>query len=248
MGLRCSASFAALLVLLAARTSAGVEGVDLTAHLAPRPLVGDYRVYAIRVGDTEYERRVDVVSVDGGDRGWRVVWSGDPGETAAEVVRAGAKSRTSGDAPQLGCQYAIEPGARRCRLRLRPEKPRSFGRTYFDLSDLDHSFRVRRTGRYHFAGIEAIETPFASHAAAVRLVSSIRDRRARLSFLPGGRKIASLGPWRLFWVETTESWFVEGVGLVGLVRTVVDGEGQPATSRSEEVWLEEGLVQGVPYP
>ena len=60
--------------------------------------------------------------------------------------------------------------------------------------------------------------------------------------------VASMGPLRLDSVETTQSWFAEGVGLVALRRTPGKPEESASTVPSYELWLEEGRVLGLPYP
>jgi hypothetical protein len=101
-----------------------------------------------------------------------------------------------------------------------------------------------RAGRYRFERFAPIETPYASHASAVHVTAVVKEWHASVQ-LDG---IESRGPLRLASVETRQSAYVEGVGLVWLRIT----DGRPADAATKpptfEIWLKEALVQGQPYP
>jgi hypothetical protein len=236
----------AVAACLSAPLAARAERVDLTAYVAPRPQVGDYRVYSWREGDSGSSWRDEVASVEDLSGGWRVVWERN-GATAEEVVRAGARSRGERrSSPSLGHQLAVDYELRSFDLELRAGAARRYRQTFLDFVGpiLPLPAWVRHRGRYRFAGFEAIETPYAGHAAAARVDSEVKEWHGKVR-LGEDFEVESRGPMRLAWVKTSESWFVEGVGLVG-VRTRLWDSFLGTITR--EVWLQEARIQGVPYP
>lgn len=209
--------------------------------------MGDYRVYVTFADGTEVERRVEVASVEELPGGWRVVWESGS-LTTEELVRPGVKSRREREAPfGVDFQRAVDRELRSFDLRMRVGAAHRFSAAFVDYSSFLFMDWVRRRGRYQLAGLEGVETPFASHATAARVDSLVKEWRAWQRFGEGFE--VERGPSRLRWVRTSESWFAEGVGLVGVrsaVRERSGGElGPPALS---EVWLKEARIQGVPYP
>jgi hypothetical protein len=243
------------MAMLSLGGSARAESVDLTAYLAPVPAPGDYRTYATSRDGHLYEERYDVTVVGGRGSGWVVAWERD-GVTHGELVRPGTRVRraTADDSAPPGCRSAVHYDLRACDLRMRIGQKRPFRFGYLD-SDFHPGFPVPFPPRYHWAhfrgsyvaeGFEAIETPYASHASALKLTAVVREYRA--SVQRDGWEIVSRGPLRFQSVETRQSWYVDGVGIVGLRVTPGRPEDSATSAPTLEMWLKGGVVQGDPYP
>jgi hypothetical protein len=233
-----------LLVLLYGAAPARAERIDLTDYLVPKPAVGDYRIYAwSRDGVVHSEQRYDVAAVADLANGWRVEWSHNGELYHAEIVRPGAKVRRASvdDSPVPGCRIALDYEVRSCPLRLREGGARSFSRTSLDFGTFPLVRLESRRGRYRFHGLGELSSPYATYAAAAEISSDVRVFKAPVR-RGNGFALEPAGPWRLDSVQSRRSWYVEGVGIVGLRENY--GPGQPIT----EMWLREGLVQGLPYP
>jgi hypothetical protein len=238
--------------------SARAERIDLTAYLAPVPASGDYRTYATSRDGNLYQERYDVTAVEGRGSGWLVGWEREvTGGSYGELVRPGARVRsaTADDSTPPGCRSAVHYDLRTCDLRLRIGQKRPFRFGYLD-SDYTPGFPAFPfPTRYHWAqfrgsyvaeGFEPIETPYASHASALKLVAVVREYRA--SVQRDGWKVVSRGPLRFESVETRQSWYVEGVGIVALRVTPGVPRDSATSAPTLEMWLKEGLVEGLPYP
>ena len=240
---------AACLAALAGASPSRAERVDLTEYLAPRPIVGDYVVYAYGSGG---EERYEVTAVDDLGNGWRVLWERNPGggTTYAEIVRPGIKIRraTREDETPPGCRRSLEYELRGCALSFPIGGARSFRVGYLD-TDINFPFLffwTRMDGRYGLAGFEPLETPYAAHEDAARIVGVVRESRARVTL--DRFEVSSRGPLRLRGIETRQSWYVAGVGLVALRVTPGKPEESATSTPTQEMWLKEARVQGIPYP
>jgi hypothetical protein len=227
-------------MLVAAPGSA--ERIDLTAYLAPQPASGDYRTYVTQTQSGEFQERYDVKAISPAGPGWRVDWEGE----YDELVRPGARIRraTSEDSPPPGCRSAVAYGLRNCVLRLKLGRQRAFQFGGVGFEDFPFAYVWRVRGSYTAEGFEPLETPYASHASALKLTAVVRHYRGRATVV--GFEVVDRGPLHLDFVETRESWYVEGVGIVAA--RVAPGLPGEAAAPTEEMWLMDGLVQGLPYP
>jgi hypothetical protein len=225
--------------------SVSAETVDLTSYLAPPPAPGDYRIYVSSSSSGEIERRYDVRAVSPAGPGWRVDWEG----SYDEVVRPGRRIRraTRDDSPPPGCRSAVDHDLRTCDLSLRIGRKRAFRRGGLGFDSFPTVYLERVRGSYEAEGFGPLETPSASHASALKLTAVVRYFRANVTL--GDRfEILRRGPLRLDFVETRQSWYVEGVGFVASQVTPGLPEDVGAAPWSIQMWLKEGLVQGLPYP
>ena len=130
-------------------------------------------------------------------------------------------------------------------MRIGQNHPFRFGYIDSDYPLLFY-FWAQFRGSYAAEGFEPIETPYASHVSALKLTAVVREHRARIVL--DRFEIVDRGPLRFHAVETRQSWYVDGVGIVALRVT----PGPPADSATSEptleMWLKDGLVQGLPYP
>lgn len=232
----------ACMAMLAVAAPGSAERMDLTSYLAPAPAPGDYRRYVQHSASAEYEQRYDVKAVSPAGPGWLVDWEGD----YDELVRPGARTRraTRDDSPPPGCRSAVDYGLRTCDLSLQIGRKRLFRRGGLGSDTFPIVYLSRVRGSYRADGFEPLETPYASHASALKLTAVVRYYRANVTL--DRWKIVDRGPLRLDFVETRESWYVEGVGIVAArVTPGLPGDGAVPT---QQMWLKEGLVQGLPYP
>jgi hypothetical protein len=235
-----------LVPLLLAAPVRALDPVDLTEHLAPRPDVGDYKVWELRgVGEV----REEVIAVFDEADGYRIerqytergVYAG----TSEELVIPRVETRltwASGERPEAASILGIGDT---WPLSLKPGRRDRFhfvyipyyiapGCCYEQVIRGSHRF----TGFADWLGLRAVHTS----AAMLTSRATWRSRNTR--------------PGTFTWVwspridgDKTERAFVEGVGLVGAsaaYRTLRNGV---VTSRlAEEIELVEAVVQGAPYP
>jgi|GEM_PF-4692829 len=244
---RCLIAFAA--ACLASVLPAAARGggrLDLTAYLAPRPQVGDYRVFGWRTEHAESSYREEVVSVADDARGWHVRWDRG-GASYTEIVRPGARVKSAErDGARPACAAAVEWSLRSCDLHMAIGESRRFGHGYLDASLFPFFSRVRRLGHYRLAGFEPVETPSASHASALRLEAVAKEWWAPVRF--ERFQPVQTGRFRRGPVETTEAWFVEDVGLVAIRRFPGTPTQSAGTAPEYERWLQAARIQGQPYP
>jgi hypothetical protein len=184
---------------------------------------------------------------------WLVEWAREDAGLSDydELVRPGARVRraTPNDSPPPGCRQAIHHQLRSCDLRMRlgQKHPVRFRDIGMDPPVSFSWYLSKIRGSYRPDGFEPVETPYASHASALRLTAVLSESRARVR-LGALFSIEWRGPMRPHSVETRQSWYVEGVGIVAIRVTPGTPEQTETYTPIFEMWLRDGLVQGLPYP
>jgi hypothetical protein len=236
-----------LLPLLAAVPARGGEPVDLTEYLAPRPAVGDYKVW--KGSGIVGTMREDVVAVDDvEDGGYRIERSySDVGVEIArseQLVTPGvdttlrwlAGGRALEGAPLLGVGETWP-------LSLRERK-----RARYKLFDSGPQFPIQyetiTRGSHRFEGFDDWDESGALHPLAAILTTRSATRTRR----------SSLGSWGWTWsprvdLERSDRGFVSGVGLIGATATYrITSRGVVRKRIREDLELVSAVVQGVAYP
>jgi hypothetical protein len=232
--------------LLVAAPVQAVDPVDLTEYLAPRPHVGDHKVWELRwVGEV----REKVIAVSDEGNGYRIVRQYTEGGvhagTSEELVTPGVETRltwTNGERPEAASILGIGDT---WSLSLRPgrrDRFRAVHVPYFILPGC--CYEEVTTGSHRFTGFADWPDSRGVHAAAAALTSRASTRSRH----------TLRGTFTWAWSprvdgDKTERAFVAGVGLVGAsarYRTLRSGV---VTERLvEELELVEAIAQGVPYP
>ena len=235
-----------LALLLVPGPVEAVDPVDLTEYLAPRPHVGDYKVWDLRgVGQV----RENVIAVSDEGAGYRIereytergVYAG----TSAELVTPEVETRltwTSGEQPEAASILGIRDT---WPLSLKPGRRDRFHFVYIPSFILPFCCYEQVTrGSHRFTGFADWPDSRGVHAD-VALLTSRASWRSRHTLR---------GTFTWVWSprvdgDKTERAFAPGVGLVGAsaaYRTVRSGV---VTKRSaEELELVEAVAQGEPYP
>lgn len=241
----------ALLALLPARVGLAGERLDLSGILVPAFEVGDYRVFVEAGGAWVRE---EILAVEPTVDGWRIEsrFSDEDGacmEVSREVVPGGELSATKMRLDSNECPwFAAELAGRTRRFVLdAPARRTSRFKRRWHLPLGIWMYRHTLRGTQRPAEFAALETPYASHPQATRIRTRTRLSKAFFDFgfefsNPGYRPVGAEK-------RRTQTWFVEGVGLVGEQSEFRDVRKRRVREVARyEIWLQEGVIGGIPYP
>jgi hypothetical protein len=248
-----SASLLLALLLLAAASGRAEERLDLTALIAPLPEVGDYKVFVESGGEWVRE---EITAVEPVQSGWGIEkrYVDAEGDTTLvhEVVVPGIEAAASyadggaGETPPFVAELASR--ARLRALSLSSERAMRVADRWIVSSFVLIPRRYKLRGRQRLAEFGPLETPYTSHPEAALVESRSRVGE---SFFAFGKAFANAGYRPTGRVDRRQvaSWYVEGIGLVGergVHRT--SRRGRVREALAYEIWVQEGVIGGVPYP
>lgn len=215
--------------------------VDLTEHLMPQPLPGDFKNFAF---SDDASRVLDVLSVVPWKKnGWQAVLSqqdeGLEASTVTQFVVPGRKALI-GELAAGTIAVDFDKPKRLFKLRVVPGNLNRFqmSGTAFIAGDPVGPGTYR--GTWQFLGFEDVTTPTVTWpmAARVQVAGALR-----IKFRANGNIMEAL--------LNRTAWLAEGIGEVasdeGAVRVYLNGVLQNETP-ARTGWLESGVWRGMPIP